>query len=159
MMIAVAIVGVIAAIAIPAFLRFQLKTKSSEAKVNLAAIRVAEQAHLSEHGRFLAAAASPPALPGTSKVPFAPSAGFASLGFAPEGLVYFSYAVAVSADGAGFTSEAAGDIDGNGTAQFWGEVVLDGAGAIVPPSLGCAVAFLTPGQIGPCAAIFGQSEF
>ena len=38
LMIVVAIIGILAAIAIPNFLRFQLKAKSSEAKTNLAAI-------------------------------------------------------------------------------------------------------------------------
>jgi type IV pilus assembly protein PilA len=39
LMITVAIIGLLAAIAIPNFLRIQLKAKSSEAKSNLAAIR------------------------------------------------------------------------------------------------------------------------
>ena len=38
LMIVVAIIGILAAIAIPNFLRFQLKSKTSEGKVNLAAI-------------------------------------------------------------------------------------------------------------------------
>ena len=42
LMIVVAIIGILAAIAIPNFLRFQLKSKTSEGKVNLAAIRTAE---------------------------------------------------------------------------------------------------------------------
>ena len=39
LMIVVAIIGILAAIAIPNFLRFQLKSKTTEGKVNLAAIR------------------------------------------------------------------------------------------------------------------------
>ena len=46
LMIVVAIIGILAAIAIPNFLRFQLKAKSSEGKTNLAAIRTAEQSLL-----------------------------------------------------------------------------------------------------------------
>ncbi len=38
LMIVVAIIGILAAIAIPNFLRFQLKARSSEGKVNLSAI-------------------------------------------------------------------------------------------------------------------------
>ena len=38
LMIVVAIIGILAAIAIPNFLRFQLKSKTSEGKVNLAAM-------------------------------------------------------------------------------------------------------------------------
>ena len=48
LMIVVAIIGILAAIAIPNFLRFQLKSKSSEGKVNLAAIRTAEESYLAE---------------------------------------------------------------------------------------------------------------
>jgi type IV pilus assembly protein PilA len=47
LMIVVAIIGILAAIAIPNFLRFQLKAKSSEGKTNLAAIRTAEQSYYS----------------------------------------------------------------------------------------------------------------
>jgi prepilin-type N-terminal cleavage/methylation domain-containing protein len=39
LMIVVAIIGILAAIAIPNFLRFQLKAKTSEGKTNIAAIR------------------------------------------------------------------------------------------------------------------------
>jgi prepilin-type N-terminal cleavage/methylation domain-containing protein len=38
LMIVVAIIGILAAIAIPNFVRFQLKANTSEAKLNLAAI-------------------------------------------------------------------------------------------------------------------------
>ncbi|MFI5216165.1 MAG: type IV pilin protein, partial [Candidatus Limnocylindria bacterium] len=41
LMIVVAIIGILAAIAIPNFLKFQLKAKTSEGKTNLAAIRTA----------------------------------------------------------------------------------------------------------------------
>jgi prepilin-type N-terminal cleavage/methylation domain-containing protein len=57
LMIVVAIIGILAAIAIPNFLRFQLKSKTSEAKVNLAAIRTAEESYLAEFGNYVNAAA------------------------------------------------------------------------------------------------------
>ncbi len=56
LMIVVAIIGILAAIAIPNFLRFQLKAKSSEGKTNLAAIRTAEMSYYSEFGTFVAPA-------------------------------------------------------------------------------------------------------
>ncbi|HPG26749.1 MAG TPA: prepilin-type N-terminal cleavage/methylation domain-containing protein, partial [Myxococcota bacterium] len=55
LMIVVAIIGILAAIAIPNFLRFQLKSKSSEGKVNIAAIRTAEESYLAEFGNYVAA--------------------------------------------------------------------------------------------------------
>ena len=39
LMIVVAIIGILAAIAIPNFLKFQLRSKTGEAKTNLAAMR------------------------------------------------------------------------------------------------------------------------
>ena len=67
LMIVVAIIGILAAIAIPNFLRFQLKSKSSEGKVNLAAIRTAEESYLAEFGTYVAATENPTTVPGTSK--------------------------------------------------------------------------------------------
>ena len=58
LMIVVAIIGILAAIAIPNFIRFQLKAKTSEGKVNVAAIRTAEEAFFSEFGTYVAATAA-----------------------------------------------------------------------------------------------------
>lgn len=53
LMIVVAIIGILAAIAIPNFLQYQLKSKQSEAKVNLGAIKTSEIAFNAERGCFL----------------------------------------------------------------------------------------------------------
>ena len=52
LMIVVAIIGILAAIAIPNFLRFQAKSKQSEAKTNLGGIFTAETAYFAERNRF-----------------------------------------------------------------------------------------------------------
>jgi type IV pilus assembly protein PilA len=52
LMIAVAIIGVLAAIAIPNFIRFQARSKQSEAKSNLKALFGAEKAFFQEHDRY-----------------------------------------------------------------------------------------------------------
>ncbi len=52
LMIVVAIIGILAAIAIPNFLRFQAKSKQSEAKTNLGGIFTAETSFFSENNRF-----------------------------------------------------------------------------------------------------------
>ncbi len=59
LMIVVAIIGILAAIAIPNFLRFQLKAKTSEGKTNIAAIRTAEQSYYSEFGTYVSADGAP----------------------------------------------------------------------------------------------------
>ena len=52
LMIVVAIIGILAAIAIPNFLRFQAKSKQSEAKTNLGGIFTAETAYFAEKNVF-----------------------------------------------------------------------------------------------------------
>jgi type IV pilus assembly protein PilA len=52
LMVVVAIVGILVVIAIPNFLRYQMKTRQAEAKVNLAGIFVAELAYYGENSRF-----------------------------------------------------------------------------------------------------------
>jgi type IV pilus assembly protein PilA len=62
LMIVVAIIGILAAIAIPNFLRFQAKSKQSEAKTNLGGVFTAQTAYLGEkdvYGTFTAIAWSP----------------------------------------------------------------------------------------------------
>ena len=51
-MIVVAIIGILAAIAIPNFLRFQAKSKQSEAKSNLAAIFTGQVSYFGEHNTY-----------------------------------------------------------------------------------------------------------
>jgi type IV pilus assembly protein PilA len=52
LIIALAIVGILAAVAIPSFTRFQARSKQSEAKANLKALSVAEKAFLQEKERY-----------------------------------------------------------------------------------------------------------
>ncbi|HEY3197411.1 MAG TPA: prepilin-type N-terminal cleavage/methylation domain-containing protein [Nitrospirales bacterium] len=112
LMIVVAIIGILAAIAIPNFLTYQAKAKTSEAKTNLNAIRTSEVAFFAENGVYVAAipdpvpGAGPPIIPGTAKNPWVVQAivalpipaanfvgGFQTLGFAPQGNVFYVYAV------------------------------------------------------------------
>ena len=168
LMIVVAIIGILAAIAIPNFLRFQLKSKSSEGKVNIAAIRTAEESFLAEFGRYVSAAVSPAAIPGAAKSPFypvggAPPADFDELGWAPEGQVFFQYAVASS--GSMLSISAAADIDADAVNQAWGYVKADNTGGTTAPvHAECADTGVGPAQdelstVGPCDAGFGQSIF
>ena len=76
LMIVVAIIGILAAIAIPNFIRFQLKAKTSEGKVNIAAIRTAEEAYFSEFGVYVTGTLSPSNFGGTTKTNFADNGGF-----------------------------------------------------------------------------------
>ena len=166
LMIVVAIIGILAAIAIPNFLRFQLKSKTSEAKVNLAAIRTAEESYLAEFGSYVNAAATPASTPGSTKAAFTGGglSDFDTLGWAPEGSVFFQYGVA--ATGLAYTADAQGDIDGDMTAQVWGYVHTDPSGMDIgmAGTLGCAQVEVggtmnVMNTVGPCGSSFGQSVF
>src|SRR3974390_1196322 len=52
LMIVVAIIGILAAIAIPNFIRFQAKSKQSEAKTNLKAIFTAQKSYYGERDGY-----------------------------------------------------------------------------------------------------------
>ena len=52
LMIVVAIIGILAAVAIPKFLEYMNKSKASEAEVNLSAIEQAASTHYQEHAEY-----------------------------------------------------------------------------------------------------------
>jgi type IV pilus assembly protein PilA len=139
LMIVVAIIGILAAIAIPNFLTYQAKAKQSEAKVALGAIFTSETAMFAE---------SPVGATGYS------ASNIAQLGYAPAGTPKYTYWVpttaagtstmvspnnisvplllsgcdravtpstvtAVGGDLAGFTAGAKGQIDSDATCDEW----------------------------------------
>jgi type IV pilus assembly protein PilA len=162
LMIVVAIIGILAAIAIPNFLRFQLKAKSSEGKTNLAAIRTAEESYYSEFGVYVSALATPAAYGKNQKVVFdnddtnGGNAGYDRLGWSPEGYVFFNYAIGSNLPlRSMFTATASADIDADEEAQVWGYK----KGSADPKTHVCVLTGLTPETVGPCLSTFGQSVF
>jgi type IV pilus assembly protein PilA len=160
LMIVVAIIGLLSSVAIPNYKRFQLKSKSSEAKVNLAAIRTAEEAYFSEYGTYVETDPEPASVPGTGKAYFDITAtGYETLGWRPEGKVFFSYGVGVSPDATGFSADAGADIDGDKVNQYWVYARAAQDGTRAPTQVGCDVATVTLDGVVPCTAQSGQSVF
>ena len=63
LMIVVAIIGILAAIAIPNFIQYQMRSRTSEAKTNLSAIKTSELAFQAENRCFLTSTEVVPATP------------------------------------------------------------------------------------------------
>jgi len=91
-MIVVVIIGILAALAIPNFLRYQAKSKQSEAKTNLGAIYVSETAYYGENDTY---------------------GGLTNLEWAPEGKTRYAYLATPTTTS--FTAGADGNIDNETT--------------------------------------------
>ena len=175
LMIVVAIIGILAAIALPQFLRFQMRARAVEGKTNLAAIRTAEQGYFGEFSTYVACSASPGA-PSSFRQPWTDNGGFDVLGWAPEGEVHYQYSVEVAA-GPGpydhFTAEAISDLDDNGAFNAYGYVKTSAFGVSIPgtlagdPAVDCpatgvydfAFAVRYTDQVGPCQLSMTQTIF
>lgn len=98
-MIVVAIIGILAAIAIPNFLRYQAKAKQSEAKANLGAIYVTEMTFYSENDAYTATATA--------------------LNWTSSGASRYTYSLSAAQPTTGFTATATADIDSDATTDTW----------------------------------------
>ncbi len=163
LMIVVAIIGILAATSIPAYVRFQLRSKAGEGKLNLVAIRTVEGSYFGEYGSYIQMAAEPQttgvvagATPASSKRVWSlcPATitmggpGYCIMGYMPEGPTYYDYAVGtVDANNAlgpatmnvDYFAVAESDIDADGQSNFWGLVVpeTDGTTNAPTPLAGC----------------------
>jgi type IV pilus assembly protein PilA len=187
LMIVVAIIGILAAIAIPNFIRFQHRSRAGEGKINLAAIRTAQAAYQSEFGRYVSMASTPNAvgvfgpggLRGNQKVnwPACPnpitfgSPGHCVIGWFPDGPTYYNYALATNATNNSFTAHAESDLDGDGIVNYWGFERSNARGIVTAPAVnpGCPVGAVldmtkdppAPSSdiIGPCGVGMGSQTF
>jgi len=117
LMIVVAIIAILAAIAIPSFLRFQMKSKTSEATANLGAIRTCEESYRAENDVYFDQGPAPLG-GGTDATPDAwdpliDVVSFQDIGYAPDGPTRYIYEVANST-GTVFIATAIGDLDEDG---------------------------------------------
>ena len=96
LMIVVAIIGILAAIAIPNFLNYQLKAKTAEAKTNIGAIRTSQDSYKAENDVYLDCAANTGTFNTGQKQTWTivAASGFDTIGFEPSGDVYYQYEAA-----------------------------------------------------------------
>ena len=184
LMIVVAIIGILAAIAIPNFLRFQLRSRVGEGKTNIAAIRTAEESYAAEYATYVVAAMAPGAsvgtLSGDKQNWLTTTPGFDTIGWFPEGEVYYNYSVTIApaaCPSAGnpctsYTVEGLSDIDSDGVdINSWGYIHAApgaAAGLAAPIQGACVVGGVYNGvtltqdllnTTGPCRAQDGQQYF
>lgn len=123
LMIVVAIMGCLAAIAIPNFQALMLRAKRSEIMPHVTGIKLAEHAYQAEWDVFTACYLTPEDIPGRSPKPMGVGAGdqhpFAYLGWFFEGSGYGQYQVETDADHFEFTARGQSDIDGDGIYAMW----------------------------------------
>jgi type II secretory pathway pseudopilin PulG len=121
-MITVAIIGILAMVAIPNFMRFREKAKIAEVKANLGAIRVTQYTYFAEYNHYVGnqaytpdRTANPP-----GRFPWSHDTRFTILGFAPDGTLYFSYGLSgVDLPTDNFSAIARSDLDGDGSWSTW----------------------------------------
>jgi type IV pilus assembly protein PilA len=93
LMIVVAIIGILAAIAIPNFVEMQLRAKRSEVPGNVDGIKTAEIAYDASFDGYVTLAAAPrdASAVDKSQVPWTNPADFAVVGWSPDGEVRGAY--------------------------------------------------------------------
>jgi len=102
LMIVVAIIGILAAIAIPNFLRYQAKSKQAEAKVLLDGVFTSEVSYFAESNVF--------------------AVSTNNMGWTPAGMVKYYTSRYITVHGGntpGFTAHARGNIDNDPTIDHW----------------------------------------
>jgi len=113
------VVGILAAIAIPAFIKYVRLSKASEAQTMLAKLEAAEDAYRLEKGSYLACGPHPAEPPAGEPLAWGKDACFEKLGFNPgNDSVYCSYQAALVGE-TGLLLKAACDIDGDGNPMIW----------------------------------------
>lgn len=101
LMIVVAVIGILAAVAIPAFSSYIMRSKASEAFTVLQGIRDKEEAYFTEFKRYtddlpLTPAVAPPCGENRHWDPGVIDPGWLELGFTPDGPTYYQYDVETS---------------------------------------------------------------
>jgi prepilin-type N-terminal cleavage/methylation domain-containing protein len=138
LMIVVVILGILAAVAIPAFTRYVKRSKTSEATGNISKIYQGEVSYFNQSSEqsvasFASAAQTPTAAASASKYPAQPTAftadsGWSAIGFSVDSPLYYAYSATASAST--FNAIANGNIDGDATNSTFSRAATLNAGEI-----------------------------
>lgn len=112
LMIVVAIIGILAAIAIPNFVAMQYRAKRAEVPSNVDGIKTAELAYDAAFDTFIISPQVPSGNPGKTQVAWTAGTAFDTLGWAPDGKVRGAYSVATTSS-TDFTVTGICDVDGD----------------------------------------------
>ena len=136
LMIVVAIIGILAAIAIPNFLRYQAQSRQAEARTNLGGIFVAETSYFGENSRYSGFQEIGFTLAGTSNrytyrtMGTTVAAGVVSAGAVeainagigtvnPDNTTAAAGGAGATSSGNGFTATAVANLDNDPTVDSW----------------------------------------
>jgi hypothetical protein len=160
MMITVAIIGILAAVSIPAFQNYQNRSRRAESFTNLAAVAKLEKGYFAEYSAYTQSiVAQPGGVPTSAKQTWDPASevAFGVLGFRPDGAVFYTYDVNVDIAQCPlrdcFTASAYGDADGNLALAVVMYVQPDASG------LAWSLSALEPGVGLPLDPISSQPRF
>ena len=139
LMIVVAIIAILAAIAIPSFMRFAMKSKTSESYGNLNAIKTCQESYKAENDVYITCGETPDMTAGATGqlkdwddgVNTGP-AEFDATGFVPDGQVRYYYEVTGTATT--FVATASGDLDDDDADAVY--TLSNGQSQPVPPAAG-----------------------
>ena len=115
LMIVVAIIGILAAIAIPNFVQMQLRAKRAEVPANVDGIKTAQMAYDAAFDGYINESTErPDATPGKAQREWKSGTNFDTLGWAPDGKVRGSYTVETTSS-TDFLVVGRCDVDGDDT--------------------------------------------
>lgn len=158
---AIPCLGILAAVAIPNYIRYQLRAKEAMVRAELVGLVQAEETRALERGTYAPLGPLPSTRPGSQKAALSPAELKAAtdLGWTVQPTTYGRFGVAVSADGRAAALCAESDLDGDGVPAVHVAFLAVGGGD--PPPAPCAEPVPHDGrsQPGEVVTVSGPTVF